>query len=89
MDNNLDLDGDGVVGKKEMDLYMLRRTVQRRMAITSMVALIATGTWMVLGMPADRLEAMGSLLDLYWITLGGVIATYMGAEAYSTASMGK
>ena len=86
MDNNLDLDGDGVVEDNEMALYMKRRTVQRRMAIASMIALVATGTWMVLGMPAERLEAMGSLLDLYWVTLGGVIATYMGAEAYSSAS---
>lgn len=86
MDNNIDLDGDGVVEDNEMALYMKRRTVQRRMAIASMIALVATGTWMVLGMPAERLEAMGSLLDLYWVTLGGVIATYMGAEAYSSAS---
>jgi hypothetical protein len=40
----------------------------------------------MVGMDEERLVAMGSLLDLYFITLGGIIATYMGAEAYTSAS---
>lgn len=83
---NLDLDGDGEVEENELKIYTRRVAVQRRIAILSFIALLLSGAWIMVGMDEERLVAMGSLLDLYFITLGGIIATYMGAEAYTSAS---
>lgn len=80
----IDLDGDGKIEEYELDMFRKRLATQRKMAIISLVAMIGTGSWIAFGMDAERLTAMGSLLDLYFITLGGVVAAYMGAEAFAS-----
>lgn len=84
MSEIVDLDGDGKVEEYEIGMFKKRMATQRRMAIVSLIAMIGTGTWIAFGMDAERLESMGSLLDLYFITLGGVVAAYMGAEAFAS-----
>ena len=81
--SDIDLNHDGIVDEKEMDLNLIKRTTQRRMAIVSLIAILATGFYIAFGASPERLASLGSLLDLFWITLGGVIATYMGSEAYT------
>ena len=80
----IDLDGDGKIEEYELNMFRKRLSTQRKMAIISLVAMIGTGSWIAFGMDAERLTAMGSLLDLYFITLGGVVAAYMGAEAFAS-----
>lgn len=84
--SNFDLDQDGTVEEDEIRILKRRLALQRRIATFSFLALIASGAWLMFGMTETRLEKMGSLLDLYFVTLGGVIATYMGSEAYATAN---
>lgn len=79
----LDINGDGKIQKNELKMYNRKMITQRNMAIASLIAIILAGGYLLAVAPETRLEAMGSLLDLYWITLGGVIATYMGTETYS------
>lgn len=84
--SNFDLDNDGVIEEDEVVIMKRRLALQRRLAIFSFLALIVSGGWLLFGMDEMRLQAMGNLLDLYFITLGGIIATYMGSEAYATAN---
>ena len=83
MPENIDLDGDGEVEQNELDLYIRRRNTQRNFAIVAMASLVIMGAWIGFFATETRLQSIGALLDLFWITMGGIIATYMGAEAYS------
>jgi hypothetical protein len=84
--SNIDLDNDGVIEEDEVDIMKRRLALQRRIATFAFIALLVSGGWLMFGMEETRLQAMGNLLDLYFITLGGIIATYMGSEAYATAN---
>lgn len=83
-DINIDIDKDGIVEEYEQKLTMARLKTMRRLAITSMFAICIAAGVIVFYLPEDRLLALGSLLDLFWITCGGIIATYMGSEAWVT-----
>lgn len=84
-----DLDNDGKVDVTEKKEYVSKLRTQQRLAIAAISALIITGLWLAVGASIERLDHIGGLLDIYWITLGGVIATYMGAEAWVTTATKK
>jgi NO-binding membrane sensor protein with MHYT domain len=81
---DIDLDRDGVVEEDEVDIVKRRVATHRKIALVAMAALIASGGWIIGVTETEKIEALGGVLDLYWITLGGVVATYMGAEIWAS-----
>lgn len=81
---DIDLDRDGVVEEDEVEIVKRRVATHRKLALMAMLALLASGGWIIGVTDAEKVEALGGVLDLYWITLGGIIATYMGAEIWAT-----
>jgi len=81
---DIDLDRDGVVEEDEVEIVKRRVSTHRKLAILAMLALVVSGGWIIGVTESEKVEALGGVLDLYWITLGGIIATYMGAEVWSS-----
>ena len=79
-----DLDGDGKIEQDEVDIVKKRVATHRKMAIYAMAALLLSGGYIIVFADPTQIEAYGSALDLFWITLGGIIATYMGAEIWAS-----
>ena len=91
--NEYDLDGDGVVSDKELEVVTKmheaeaaeeKADAQRRMAWISMVAMILfTIIVMIPGfIPETRLKLLGDLSALFYIGMAGVVGAYMGMTAY-------
>ena len=91
--NEYDLDGDGVVSDKELEVVTKmheaeaaeeKADAQRRMAWISMAAMILfTVIVMIPGfIPETRLKLLGDLSALFYIGMAGVVGAYMGMTAY-------
>jgi hypothetical protein len=80
----MDLNGDGKVDGEELDIHKTKLRTQKRIALIALTVLCVLGIYIAMFAPIDRIAQIGSTLDLFFITLGGVIATFMGAEAYIT-----
>ena len=91
--NEYDLDGDGVVSDKELEVVAKmqeaeaaeeKADAQRRMAWISMAAMIIfTVIVMIPGfIPETRLKLLGDLSALFYIGMAGVVGAYMGMTAY-------
>lgn len=81
---DVDLDGDGVVEEDEIALVKRRVSTHRKLAIAAMIALIVAAFWLIGFAPVEKIEALQGMLDLFWITMGGIIATYMGSEVWAS-----
>ena len=79
----IDIDGDGVVSKKEEEIYERKAKNRRRMAWLSLAALIASGFSLVFLVPENRLAQLNGILELYWLSLGGIVGAYVGMSAWS------
>ena len=87
-----DLDEDGVVSDEEiarsqqmleMELREEKLESQRRMAWTALLILIVSTIVLFSPIiPDARVKALSDLLGLYYISLAGVVGTYMGATAW-------
>lgn len=78
----MDLNADGKVDGEELNLHKNKLTTQKRIALIALCVLCFLGIYIAVFAPLDRIAQIGNVLDLFFITLGGVIATFMGAEAY-------
>ena len=88
--NEYDLDGDGVVSDKELEVVTKmheaeaaeeKADAQRRMAWISMAAMIIIV--MIPGIiPETRLKLLSDLSALFYIGMAGVVGAYMGMTAY-------
>ena len=85
-DSNLkiDLNNDGVVDDKEQLIYERKATNRRKMAWLSLVALIASGFSLMFFVPESRLSQLNGILELYWISLGGIVGAYVGMSAWAS-----
>ena len=79
----IDIDGDGVVSKKEEEIYERKAKNRRRMAWLSLAALIASGFSLMFLVPENRLAQLNGILELYWLSLGGIVGAYVGMSAWS------
>ena len=82
--DSFDLDNDGVIEEDEVAIVKRRVATHRKLAMFSALLLGVSGMWIISYTPTDKVEALGGVLDLYWVTLGGIIATYMGAEVWAS-----
>ena len=80
--NEIDLDHDGKVSKKEEEIYEKKAINRRRMAWVSLIAMIASGFALMFLIPEARLQKLGAMLDLYWISLGGITGAYVGISTW-------
>jgi len=91
--NEYDLDGDGVVNDKELEVVTKmheaeaaeeKADAQRRMAWISMAAMILFTTIVMIPgfIPETRLKLLGDLSALFYIGMAGVVGAYMGMTAY-------
>lgn len=91
--NEYDLDGDGVVSDKELEVVTKmheaeaaeeKADAQRRMAWISMAAMILFTTIVMIPgfIPETRLKLLGDLSALFYIGMAGVVGAYMGMTAY-------
>ena len=81
--DEMDINDDGIVNEKELEIYEKRAINRRRMAWVSLVAMIFTATALMFFVPDDRLAKLDGLLELYWIALGGVVGAYVGISAWT------
>lgn len=79
----IDVNGDGLVNVKEIEIYEQRATNRRKMAWLSLVAMIISAFVIMFLVPDERLDKIKDMLDLYWIALGGVVGAYVGISAWT------
>jgi hypothetical protein len=79
----IDIDKDGKISEKELEMYKKKTSMQRNLAFLSMASILGMALWIGYYAPVERLAALNGLLDLFWVIAGGIVATYMGSEAYA------
>lgn len=82
--SEIDLDNDGKITEKEELLYEKKAVNRRRMAWLSLVALIVSGICVMFVIPETRLKSLGGLLELYFISLAGIVGAYVGISTWMT-----
>ena len=81
-DEDIDLNKDGKVSQKEEELYEKKAKNRRLMAWVSLVAMVASGFAIMFLIPEARLQKINAMLDLYWISLGGIVGAYVGISTW-------
>ena len=85
MENNeIDLNKDGSVDMNEQEIYEKKAVNRRRMAWVSLAAMIATAFAVLFFVPETKLDRIKDMLDLYWISLGGIVGAYVGISTWMT-----
>jgi hypothetical protein len=79
----IDVNDDGIVNEKELEIYEQRARNRRRMAWVSLAAMIFTAVALMFFVSDDRLTKLDGVLELYWIALGGVVGAYVGISAWT------
>ncbi len=86
--NPLDLDNDGCVSDRELEIAKAveqheKMDAQRRMAWTAMIAMLVFTALVFLPLfPDTRIKALGDLFSLFYIGMAGCVSAYFGAAAF-------
>ena len=90
--NKYDIDGDGVVDDSEMQKmeHMIefenkdkKEDQLRQMAWMAMGSMVVfTGILFSPFVSIDKLNALGAVLQMFYLAQAGVVATFFGANAY-------
>lgn len=89
-----DQDGDGVITDEELgSIKQIKQTedasrknlAQLRMARFSLIAM-GIFTVAMFFIPIERVNALADISNLFYITGGGIVATYMGTTAWTQRS---
>ena len=89
-----DQDGDGIITDEELgSIKQIKQTedasrknlAQLRMARFSLIAM-GVFTLAMFFIPIDRVNALADISNLFYITGGGIVATYMGTTAWTQRS---
>lgn len=78
----IDLNKDGKISKAEVATYEKRARNRRQMAWVALIALVVSGFSLMFLVPETRLTKLTNMLDLYWISLGGIVGAYVGITAW-------
>lgn len=77
-----DLNHDGELSKDEADIGLKKRVIQRRITIGSFLALLVMTGYLFFFADLTRLEALDTIIDIAFITFGGIVASYFGVEGW-------
>lgn len=90
--NDYDLDKDGSVSDQEvarstavseLELKEEKALTQKRMAWASLISMIAiTAALLTPYIGVDRVEALSTLLGMYYLSVGSILGFYFGVTAY-------
>ena len=89
-----DQDGDGIITDEELgSIKQIKQTedasrknlAQLRMARFSLIAM-GVFTLAMFFIPIERVNALADISNLFYITGGGIVATYMGTTAWTQRS---
>lgn len=83
-----DLDKNGALDDFERKLTESRQKSQRLLAIFAMIGLVASGIYILTLADVSRIEALGTALDFFWVSMSGIVATHMGSEAWIASKKG-
>ena len=81
---DIDINNDGVVDTYEQIVYERKAKNRRRMAWLALVALVLSGFSLMFLVPETRLPQLNGILELYWISLGGIVGAYVGMSAWAS-----
>lgn len=87
MPNNVDLNNDGVISEDELKLLEARLKTRRRLAVVSFVVnvllmFVLVGATLFGFLNSDMASSLAALLPMFWVGSWGIIAAYIGAEAW-------
>ncbi len=86
--NPLDIDGDGRVSDKELEIAKAveqhdKMGAQKRMAWVALITMIFFTAAVFLPLfPDTRIKALADLFSLFYIGMASCVGAYMGATAY-------
>ena len=89
-----DQDGDGIITDEELgSIKQIKQTedasrknlAQLRMARLSLISM-GVFTVAMFFIPIERVNALADISNLFYITGGGIVATYMGTTAWTQRS---
>jgi len=90
--NKFDLDGDGIVSDTELkkaeemiefENKDAKEDQLRKMAWTAMISMVVFTFFLFLPIiTTERIAALASVLQMFYIAQAGVVATFFGATAY-------
>ena len=84
----LDIDGDGVVSDQELSAVESlvahdKQYHQSRLSYCAMIAMLTLTMIAVLPvLSMEKLKILDGLFSIFFITMGGIIAAYFGAQAF-------
>ena len=90
--NEYDEDGDGIVSDRELEhlreiketeALLRKELAQLRMARYTLIAMgLFTAVMFLPWIPLERVEAMGNVSSLFYISGAGIVGAYMGVSAW-------
>lgn len=81
--SELDINGDGKVDKRELDIYETKTKNHRRVAYFALAAIIGfTAILMTPLISVERVNALADIFSMFYLSLGTVIGAYMGVSGW-------
>lgn len=78
-----DLDRDGKVTEKELDIVERKTKAQRRMATGALISMVLFTAWLFSPLvPVERVNALSDILGLFYIAQAGIVGAYMGMSGW-------
>ena len=77
-----DLDGDGKLSIEEMRLYDRKARNRSMMAWFALGSMVFSGLCLMFLVSEDRLPQLKGMLELYWLSLGGIVGSYVGIATW-------
>lgn len=80
--NDIDLNEDGKVNEREIEIYEQRAKSRRGMAWLALIAMIVSAFCFMFVVPESRLKTLDGLLEIYWIGLSSIVGAYVGISTW-------
>ena len=82
---DIDINGDGKISEKEMELHERKTSNHRKIAYTALwSSILFTIILLTPLIPVERVTALSDLISMFYIMMGTVIGAYMGVSGWMT-----